>query len=132
MAANDVELVRGAWAAVDRGDVATIASVFSEDIRWHGLNDPDSGCHGRDEAVEFVKRALANGVTAEAMDVREAGDRVVVTVQLHHPPEWGDEQEPHGEVVTVSDGEIVEIIVYANVADASRAAGEKGPPDPVG
>ena len=127
MATSDAELVREAWAAVGRGDVAAIASVFSEDVRWHGLDDPDSGCHGRGEAVEFVKRALADGVTAEATDVRDAGDRVVVTVQLHHPDEWGDRPEPHGEVVTVRDGEIAEIIVYPNVTDALRAAGQGAP-----
>lgn len=125
---SDVELVRGAWAAVGRRDVAAIASVFSEDVRWHGVDDPDGGCHGRDEAVDFVRQALADGVTAQALEVREAGDRVVVTVQLRHPPEWGDEPEPHGEVVTVRDGEIAEIIVYATVADALRAVGQDDDP----
>ena len=128
MAIGDAELVREAWTAVGRGDLEAIASVFAEDVRWHGLDDPDGGCHGRDEAVEFVKRALADGVTAEATDVREAGDRVVVAVQLHHPPEWGDQPDPHGEVVTVRDGEIAEIIVYATVTDALRAVGQDAGP----
>lgn len=132
MAASDVELVREAWAAVGRGDLKSLGSVFSADVRWHGRNDPQSGCHSREQAIDYVKRALANGVTAEAIDVREAADdRVVVTVQLHHPPEWGDEPEPHGELVTVRNGEIAEIIVYANVVDALRAVGQEVPPLPL-
>jgi len=125
MATSDAELVRGAWAAVGRGDAEAIASVFSADVRWHGPDDPDHGCHGREEAVDFVRRALADGVSAEATDVREAADRIVVVVQVHHAPEWGDQPEPHGEVVTVRDGEISEIVVYANVADAVRAVGQE-------
>ena len=127
MARGDAELVRQAWAAVARGDVETVASAFSADVRWHGVDDPDSGCDGRDEAVDFVKHSLANGVTAEATDIREVGDQVVVAVQLHHPTEWGEQPEPHGEVVTVHDGEIAEIIVYGDVADALRAAAAPPP-----
>lgn len=54
MAASDVELVRGAWAAVGRGDLKTLASVFSADVRWHGLDDAESGCHSREKAVDYA------------------------------------------------------------------------------
>ena len=128
MVASDVELVREAWAAAARGDVKAIASVLSADVRWHGPDDPDSGCHGRDEAVEFVTQSLADGVTAEATNVRDVGDRVVVTVQVHQPLEWGGQPEPHGEVVTVRDGEIAQIISYASVTDALRAVGQEDKP----
>lgn len=128
MAGGDAELVREAWAAVARGDVEAIAATFSADVRWHGVDDPDSGCHGRDEAVAFVRHSLASGVIAEATNIREAGGKVVVAVQLHHPADWGDQPEPHGEVVTVRGGEITEIVVYANVADALRAVGQEDSP----
>ena len=87
----------------------TVTSLFSTDVRWYGVDDPENGCRGLEAAVDFVRRPLKNGVTAEATDIREVGDRVVVAVQLRHPPEWGDDPEPHGEVVTVRDGEIAEI-----------------------
>ena len=121
MTTSDVELVRAAWAAFHRGDLEAIASAFSADVRWHGVDDPDGGCRGRDEAVAFVRRAVQDGVTAEATDVLDAGDRVVVSVRVRHPPQWGDQPEPHGEVVTVRDGEISRIVVYPNVTDALRA-----------
>ncbi|MGI9021288.1 MAG: hypothetical protein ACR2G3_11335, partial [Solirubrobacterales bacterium] len=52
-------------------------------------------------------------------------------VQTRQPPEWGEQPEPHGEVVTVRDGRVVEMVVYSTVdealsAGASRPADGKG------
>ncbi len=65
----------------------------------------------------------ADGVTAEPLDFRDAGERVVVVLQTHTPPKWGDQPEPHGEVVTVRDGKVIEMVVYPTVDEALRAAG---------
>ena len=37
-------------------------------------------------------------------------------------------QEPHGEVVTVRNGRVVEMVVYPNVDEALAAAGLQPPP----
>ena len=106
MTAGDIELLRQAWDVYGRGDI-----------------DAEGNCHDRDQAVAFIHRSLADGVSAEALDCRDAGDRVVVVVQTHQPPEWGEQPEPHGEVVTVRDGKVVEILVYPTVKAALAAAG---------
>jgi hypothetical protein len=114
MAAGDVELLRRAW-----------------EVRWYGAGEgeePD-GCHNRDEAVAFIRLALADGVTAELLDIRDAGDRVVLIFQRHQPPDWGERPEPHGELVTVRDGKVVEMVVYPTVDEALAAAGPRGPAD---
>ena len=123
MADGDAELVRGLWAAVARGDVDGALETFAPDLRWHGAGDPDGGCRDRDEARAFVRQALDDGVTAEALEVRTVGSRVLVVVQAHLPPAWGEQPEPHGELVTVVDGEVVEIVVFPTVADATTSAG---------
>ena len=131
MAAADVELLRRAWAAFARGDVKTAAEALDPQVRWYGSDAeaPDDGCHNRDEALAFIRRALDDGVTAEAIDFRDAGDRVVVVLQTHQPPEWGERPEPHGEVVSVRNGRVVEMVVYPNVDEALAAAGLQPAPD---
>jgi len=125
MAASDVELLRRAREAFARGDLTRATGVLDPAVRWYGANDPDAdgACHNRDDALAFIQRALADGVTAEPLDFRDAGERVVVVLQTHTPPEWGDQPEPHGEVVTVRDGKVIEMVVYPTVDKALLAAG---------
>ncbi len=52
-----------------------------------------------------------------------AGDRIVAILQTHTPPEWGRQPEPHGELVTVRDGKVTEMVVYPTVDEALVAAG---------
>ena len=95
-------------------------------VRWYGAGaeEPNDACHSRDEALAFIRQAVADGVTAEAVDFKDAGDRVVVLVQTNHPPEWGEQPEPHGEVVSLRDGRVVEMVVYPTVDEALAAGGQ--------
>jgi ketosteroid isomerase-like protein len=122
---SDAELVRDAWNAFARGDVDAALAVMDPNVRWHGAGDGEheAGCHGREEVLAFIRQALADGVTAELLDVRPVGDRLVTVVQTRVPPEWGERPEPHGEVVTVRDGQIVEMLVFPTVPEALAAAG---------
>lgn len=126
MATTDVELVRAAWAAVGRGDVDELHVLLDPHVRWYGVGDPDGGCLNRDQALAYIKRELDAGVTAFATDIRDAGAHVLATVQAHDPHEPDAPREPHGELVTVRDGKIVEIVVYPEVASAVAAAGGQG------
>src|SRR3954454_18502120 len=120
MAASDVELLRHAWAAFARGDLTGATDVLDPAVCWHGADDPDAegACRNRDDALAFIQRPLADGVPAEPLDFRDAGDRVVVVLQTHTPPEWGEKPDPHGEVVTVRDGKVIEMVVYPTVDEA--------------
>jgi ketosteroid isomerase-like protein len=125
MTASDVELVRSAWDAFSRGDVTAATTVLDPDVRWYGAGDPEGegACHNRDEAAAFIRRALADGLTAELLDVRDAGERLVAVIHTHAPPEWERSPEPHGEVITVHDGRVLEMVVYPTVEDALAAVG---------
>ena len=89
-----------------------------------GDEDREGGCHSREEALAFIRQTLADRVTAELVDIRDAGDRVVLIIQSHTPPEWGGRPEAHGEVVTVRDGRVIEMVVYPTVDDALAAVGQ--------
>jgi hypothetical protein len=83
----------------------------------------EQACHSREDATAFIRRALADGLTAELLDVRDAGERLVAVIHTHAPPEWERSPDPHGELVTIRDGKVVEMVVYATVEDALAAAG---------
>jgi ketosteroid isomerase-like protein len=124
MSASDVDLLRGAWAAFERGDIKAATGVLDPDVRWYGAGEPDAegACHSREDARAFIRRALADGVSTQLLDIRDAGDhRFVLILHPHVPAEWG-EREPHGEVVTVRDGKVTEMVVYPSVEDALSAA----------
>ena len=120
-----IELLRRAWDAFARGDVDGATEALHPDVRWHAAGDPDGegACHNREVAVAFIRRALADGLTAELLDVRDAGDRLVAVIHTHAPPEWERSPGPHGELVTVRDGKIVQMVIYPTVEDALAAAG---------
>ncbi len=122
---GDIELVRGAWAAFARGDLEAATAVLDPEVCWHGADAADSegSCHNRDDALAFIRRAMADGMSAEPIEFLDAGDRVVVILQAHTPPEWGDQRQPHGELVTVRDRKVTEMVVYPTVDEALLAAG---------
>jgi ketosteroid isomerase-like protein len=130
MSPSDAEVLLRAWEAFARRDVAAIAGFVHPDVRWYPAGEPEAegACHNREEAIAFIDRALAEGLTGELLDVRDAGDRLVAVVHTHAPPEWERGPEPHGELVTVRDGKVTEMVVYASVEDALMAAG-LGPGD---
>lgn len=125
MTASDVQLVRGAWDAFSRGDLAAAAAVLAPGVRWHGADDPDNegGCRSRDEAVAFIERSLADGITATLLDIHDAGDRLVAVIQARTPREWEQPPDLHGEVITVRDGKVTDMVVYATVEEALGAVG---------
>ncbi len=47
-----------------------------------------------------------------------------------HTVGWGEQPEPHGELVTVRDGKVTEMVAYPNVDEALVAAGLSVPDDP--
>lgn len=125
MSSSDVELLRGAWAAFARGDVDAAVTALHPQVRWYAHADPDGdgACRNRDEAAAFLRRAIADGLTAELLDVHDAGERLVAVIHTHAPPDWEREPGPHGELVTVRAGKVTEMVVYPTVDDALAAAG---------
>jgi ketosteroid isomerase-like protein len=125
MTHGDVELLRRAWDAFARGDVEAVAQALDPQVRWYATGDPagEGSCQDRDQAVAFIRRALAEGLTAELLDVRDAGDRLVAVMHTHAPAAWGRGPDPHGELVTVRDARIVEMVIYPTVEAALTAAG---------
>jgi ketosteroid isomerase-like protein len=122
--AQDLELLHGAWSAFAAADLEAATAALDPHVRWYAADEPDAdgSCHNRDDARAFLRRARADGVSAELLELREVGDRIVSIIQTHVPTDWGEQPPPHGEIVTVRDGKIVEMVVYPTVDGALQAA----------
>jgi ketosteroid isomerase-like protein len=125
MTEADEQLLRGAWEAFGRGDLEAVLAVLDEDVQWHaaGAGDAETACHSRSDVLAFIKRSIAEGVSADLLDIHPVGDgRYVLTLQRHRPEDRGPAPRPHGELVTVRDGKVTEMLVYETVQDAEAAA----------
>jgi len=117
MAESNVELARRGFDAALRGDLDVIAELLDPDVKWHG-GDPtaEGACRNRDQALAVMRQATAlRDRGLELVDVVGAGDQVVVILR---PPS----REPVANVTTFRDGKVVEMVHYADPADALAAA----------
>jgi ketosteroid isomerase-like protein len=86
MSNENVELIRRAYEAYSRGDVATMLRLVDPDLEWTYLDprleEPDPPvCHGRHELEAALERQAEQGLKAELEEVAEHGDRVMVVVR---------------------------------------------------
>jgi ketosteroid isomerase-like protein len=118
-----LDSVTAAFAAVSERRFDELESLLSPDIDWQGLAGDDGSvprCHGRETAVEIMRRgaAAAGEVTVGALS--ERGDRVVARVASpRREGEWFV-------VAEVRDGMIADLRAYRDEADARAALGAEG------
>lgn len=132
MADADVEIVRRAYAAYAKGDLVVASSAYSEDTVWDVSRfRPDEGVHrGLDELAKYIGswRDTWKDHAFSLESVVDAGDVVVVVVRESGRGKSSGAPVTirYGQVITVSDGKIVETVVYRDPEDAFDAAGLSG------
>jgi ketosteroid isomerase-like protein len=118
----NVELARRGFDALRRGDLAAVAAILDEDIKWHG-GDPlsENACCNRAEALAWLRRPERVG-PGELVEMIDAGERVVAVLR---PPAGGGEPAPplRAAVATFRGGKVVEIRGYDSPAAALSAVG---------
>jgi ketosteroid isomerase-like protein len=118
MTETNVDRARRGFDAALNGDLAVIAELLDPDVRWHG-GDPtaEGACHNREQALSFMRASeVIRGGRFELVDVVGADDNVVVIIQPPSAP------SPVAIVATFRDGAVVEMVHYADPADALDAA----------
>jgi len=88
------ELVQGAFAALDGGDLGPFKELLSPDAKWVAIPQGDvvaetPTCANRDAILDRLGRLHKNGRRFRVGKMVEAGDRVAVEVTLQSP-EWSD------------------------------------------
>lgn len=85
-AQDNGDLIRSGYEAFSKGDMETIARIFSPDIRWNisGRNQVSGTYTGQDETFGFFGRLMeltGGSFTVDVHDVLASDDHVVVLVK---------------------------------------------------
>lgn len=122
MSETNVQLARRGFDAVSSGELEPIADLLAADVRWHG-GDPSApgSCTRREQALEVIRTAVERGAVPQLVDVIDAGDRVVVI--LRPVSSDGEPADPVANLTTFRDGKVIEMVHYADPAEALAVAG---------
>jgi ketosteroid isomerase-like protein len=130
MSNENVELIRRAYDAYARGDLATMLEVVDPDLEWTyldpSLEDPQPQvCHGRHELEAALARQARQGLRAQLEEAVGHGDRVMVVVRTPGVDAYRLRQadDRNYDVFTVRDGRVVALRACRDRQEALRLAG---------
>jgi len=123
-------IVREAFLAYDRGDVARMMDFVDPDLEWTHLDpsheNPQSlVCDGRSELESALKRQADLGLHAELEEVVAAGDQVILVMRTPGVDEYRHQHagDRTFDVATVRDGLIVGLRACRDRSEARTVAG---------
>jgi ketosteroid isomerase-like protein len=130
MSNQNVELIRRAYDAYARGDLAVMLEVVDPDLEWTyldpGLEDPQPQiCHGRHELEAALARQAERGLRAQLEEAVGHGDRVMVVVRTPGVDAYRVRQadDRNFDVFTVRDGRVVALRACRDRQEALRLTG---------
>ena len=86
MADRNEAVVREAYEAYGRGDVARMLEFVDPELEWTYLNpafedpEPDT-CHGRDQLRLALVRQAGQGLASQIEEIASSGDKVMVVIR---------------------------------------------------
>jgi len=123
-------IVREAFLAYQRGDVARMMDYVDPDLEWTYLDprqdDPQpQTCHGREELEKALRRQADLGLLAELEAVVAAGDLVMLVMRTPGIDQYRHRQADDRtyDIVTVRDGLIVGLHACRDRGEARSLAG---------
>jgi ketosteroid isomerase-like protein len=129
MSQENVEIVRGAYAAATRNDLDAAGAYLHPEVEFHTYAEsPSAGVYRGREAVRKYNEDLFaqfESVSFEVEEVLDAGEWIVVVSTQHAVPKGGQQEISvrMTEVWTIRDGLLAERHSYATRDEALRAAG---------
>ena len=86
MTNKNEELIRRAYEAYSRGDLATMLQLVDPDLEWTYLDpsfeDPEPQvCHGRHDLATALQRQAEHQLKADLEEIAARGDQVMVAVR---------------------------------------------------
>ena len=123
-------IVREAFLAYDRGDIARTMEFVHPGLEWTRLDSGPEDSQpqvrdGREELEKALRHLADRGLRPQLESVVAAGDRVIVVVQTPGLDEFRNLQASDRtyDVVTVRDGLIVELRACRDHGEARSLAG---------
>ena len=130
MSNDNVDLIRRAYEAYARGDLASMLGFVDPDLEWTyldpGLQDPKPQvCHGRHELDVALERRAERGLVSELEEVVGNGERVMVVARTPGVDAYRvtPADDRNFTVFTVREGRIVAIRDCRDRGEALAAAG---------
>jgi uncharacterized protein len=130
MSEQNESLVRAAYEAYGRGDLAGMLDIFDPELQWTYL-DPsfaDPGpqtCHGRDELRWALRRQAEHGLRSEVTELASSGDQVMVVLRTpgvdQHRVRQADDR--NFLVLTFRQGRVVAMRACRDRAEARAVTG---------
>jgi ketosteroid isomerase-like protein len=125
---QNVEIVRMAWSALDRGDVEAAFKHAAPDIEFDQTRalGMDRGVYTLEEFKRLTQSFIDTweSVRWDADELIDAGDRVVLAFTNRLTGRDGIELQARGNLVwTFRAGRIVRTCLYQDRAEALKAAG---------
>lgn len=123
-------IVREAFMAYFRGDVARMMGFVDPDLEWTFLDpaspDPEpQTCHGRGELENALRRQSERGLRPELEQVIATGDKVILVMHTPGVDQYRQRtaDDRTYDVVTVRDGMIVGLRACRSHGEAQSLAG---------
>jgi ketosteroid isomerase-like protein len=132
MSRENVELVRAAWEAWERGDTEALFAFYDPAIVWdqtgYAVMEFSTIYHGHDGVKQFFREWLApfESYYAHAEEFIDAGEAVLVRCRQGSRGKASGavvEMPPYWQVYRLRNGHAVRIEVYREDADALEAVG---------
>ena len=122
-------IVREAFLAYDRGDIARMMDFVDPDLEWTyldpGLVPQPKVRHGRDELEQAMRLQAQRGLRSELEEVVAAGDQVILVMRTPGLGRYlsGLPDDRTYDVLTVRDGRIVAVHACRDHGEARLLAG---------
>jgi ketosteroid isomerase-like protein len=128
MSQGNVEVVRGAYDAFNRGDWDAAFRDMHPDFEFSMQHAPEPGPYrGRNEARARIKDGVAayEAVSYELDDLRESGEQVVALIRVRVRPKGATAELENrvGHVWTLREGKVVSLHLFPKREQALEAAG---------
>ncbi len=130
MSEQNESVVRAAYDAYGRGDLAGMLEIIDPGLEWTYLDpslpDPEpQTCHGRDELRWALQRQAEQGLRSEVTELASSGDKVMVVLRTpgvdRHRMRPADDQ--NFLVLTLRQGRVVAMRACRDRAEARAVAG---------
>jgi ketosteroid isomerase-like protein len=125
---ENVSLARDAIAAFNRRDVAALTELTTPDVEWVTWTGTveHSFYRGHDGLADYFRDAdVWEVLNLDIDDVRDLGDRVLVTATFHARAggSGAEIKRPWYSAFFVSEGKLARVLSYRTEEEALRAAG---------
>jgi ketosteroid isomerase-like protein len=130
MTDRNAALVREAYEAYGRGDVAGMMEFVDPELEWTYLNpavgnpEPQT-CHGRNELRRALERQAGQGLAAQIEEIVASGDQVLVAIRTPGVDRLRVRQAADRNylVLTLDQGRIIRMRACRDGEEARRFAG---------